>query len=116
MRRVAITLLCAGLLECPVASARAQSLYGPGGLFLHPTADVPPKGQLTAGALGLAQRFTLIAEARPRGQSDFKTSTALSLAYQYGTGNRLVITWANTGQSTQPRFGFGVGYAIGGRR
>src|SRR5438552_1258896 len=57
MRRVAITLLCAGLLECPVASARAQSLYGPGGLFLHPTADVPPKGQLTAGALVLTQRI-----------------------------------------------------------
>lgn len=242
MRCAVITLLCLGLLGCAVASARAQSLYGPGGLFLHPTADVPPKGQATLGAIvlpqripptpglhtnptwgtisldygltedieigatnlmitdfspswggyfkyrllrenagqpavavgftytgfgdndgraaflagrkqlnkggrhpiighlgiqyidvlaglpydqflpyagfefGLAPRWTLIAEARPRGHSDFKTSTALSLSYQYGKGNRLVATFANTGQSTIPRFGFGVGFTIGTRR
>jgi hypothetical protein len=239
-------LLCLALLAFSTASGRAQSLYGPGGLFLHPTADVPEKGQLTLGALVLPQRipsiippdpafhrnptwgsvsldfgltedieigatsmmitdfkpshggfakyrflresrrrpaaavgftysdfggtnsravflalrkqvnadterpiighvglqyidvlagfpyeeihphggvewwlnprWTLIAEARSRGRSDFKVSTALSVSYQYGKGNRLVLTWANTGQSTQPRFGFGVGYTIGTRR
>jgi hypothetical protein len=242
MRRITIALLWMVLLGCPVAGARAQSLYGPGGLFLNPTADVPPKGQLTPALLvlpqripstpglhefptwvsgsldygvandveigftslaitdfetsyggsfkyrflhesanrpamaagfaitgfggsdtqegfvalrkqlnkgerhpiighvglqyismsagldyhqflpyggveyGLARRFTLIGEVRPRGRGDFKTSTALSLSYQYGRGGRVVLTWANTGQSTQPMFGFGVGYGIGGRR
>jgi hypothetical protein len=242
MRRAVITLFCLGLLGFAVATAQAQSLYGPGGLFLHPTADIPPRGQVTLGAIvlpqripetpglhtiptwgtvsldygltedieigatnlmitdfspswggffkyrflrengkqpavaagftytgfgdndsraaflaarkqltknsshpiighlgveyinklaglpynqfqpyggfevGLAPRWILIAEARPRGNSDFKVSTALSLSYQYGKGNRLVATWANTGQSTQPRFGFGVGFTIGTRR
>jgi hypothetical protein len=242
MRRIAVTLLCASMLACSVAGARAQSLYGPGGLFLHPTADIPPKGQLTLGAIvltqripptpglhstptwgtvsldygltpdieialtglgitdfapsyggsfkyrflhesrsmpamalgatysesngaetdtkavflaarkqltsgerhpitghlgvqyidklaglpydqllphvgvevGLDERWTLIGEMRPRGRSDFKTSTALSVAYKYGKGNRLVLTWVNTGQSTESRLGFGIGYTIGG--
>jgi hypothetical protein len=242
MRHVAVLLLCMGLLGCPVTGVEAQSLYGPGGLFLHPTADTPEKGQLTAGVLvlpqhihptpglhtnptwisgsldygltrdveigftslaitdfetsyggffkyrflhesrsqpamavgftysgfgenngragflalrkqlsmserhpvighlglqyinvlgglpynqflphagaefGLARRLTLIAEVRPRGKGDIKTSTALSLSYAYGKGNRVVVTWANTGQSVQPRFGFGAGYLIGTRR
>jgi hypothetical protein len=242
MRRIALTLLSIGLLASSVATARAQSLYGPGGLFLHPTADVPPKGRLTGGVLaleqripstpglheqpvwlsgsldygatedieigitglaitdfktswggsfkyrflhesasrpavaagfamsgwggsdgqqgfvaarkqlnrggghpiighlgllylndlaglpyhqllpyagveyGVARRLTLIGEFRPRGKSDFKTSTALSLSWEYARGGRLVVTWANTGQSTQPRFGVGVGILMGGRR
>lgn len=235
-------LLGAGLLALPGVSARAQSLYGPGGLFLHPAAVLPPEGQLTVGGLiltqripstpglhetptwgsvsldygvtrdveagitslaitdfepsyggfakyrflhetpsrpaaavgfsilgfgdnntrtgflalrkqlnsgashpiighlgvqyidilagipykqwlphvgvelGLTQRLTLIAEARPRGKGDLKTASALSLSYGYGHGGRVVLSWVNTGQSTQSRFGFGVGYAIGGRR
>jgi len=242
MRRAAIMLFCLGLLGFAVAGAQAQSLYGPGGLFLHPTADIPPRGQATLGAIvlpqkipptdglhthptwgtisldygltedieigatnlmitdfspswggffkyrflredksrpamaagftytgsggcdtragfvaarkqltqnsshpiighiglqyidilagldydqfepyggfeyGLAPRWIVIAEARPRGKGDFKVSTALSLSYSYGKGNRLVATWANTGQSTQPRIGFGVGFTIGTRR
>jgi hypothetical protein len=242
MRRAILTLFCLGLLGAAITAAQAQSLYGPGGLFLHPTADIPPKGQVTLGAIvlpqripptpgfhttptwgtisldyglsedlevgatnlmitdfspswggflkyrflrengsqpalaagftytgfggcdtrsafvaarkqltkngshpivghlgveyidelaglpysqfqpyggveiGLAPRWILIAEARPRGKSDFKVSTGLSVSYQYGKGNRLVATWSNTGQSTQPRFGFGVGFTIGTRR
>jgi hypothetical protein len=242
MRRIAATLLCVGLLGCSAVSARAQSLYGPGGLFLHPTADVPPKGQLTLGAIVLTQRipptpglhttptwgtvsldygltedveiaitglgitdfapsyggsvkyrflrenrsqpalavgatysestnaetdtkavflaarkqltngarhpitghlgvqyidklagipydqllphagvevglheqWSLVGEWRPRGKGDFKTSTALSVVYKYGRNNRLVLTWVNTGQSTESRLGFGIGYTIGG--
>jgi hypothetical protein len=242
MKHVTKLLFCLGLLALSVAGARAQSMYGPGGLFLYPTADVPPQGQLTLGVLvlpqripptpglhtnptwgstsidygltpdleigatslaitdfrpsyggyfkyrflrgtgrrpsmaigatysrsgdnsgraaflalrqplnaderrpiighlgvtyinvlaglpynqyqpyggiewGLGKQFTLIAEARPRGKSDFKTSSALSLAYRYGRGGLLVVSLANTGQSTQSRFGFGVGYQIGVRR
>jgi hypothetical protein len=243
MRRVALTLLWMWLLQFSVAGTRAQSLYGPGGLFLYPTANVPPKGQLTTGMLVLPQRipftpglhknptwgsfsidygltddveigvtslaitdfkpsyggfikyrflqenrrqpamavgvtytgsgdndteaaflglrkqltqgerppvvghagvlyvdmlagipydeqllpyggvewvltpqWTFIAEARARGRGDFKVSTGLTVVYKYGQGNQLALTWANTGQSTQPRFGFGVGFRIGTRR
>lgn len=242
MRCIVVTLLCAGLFGCSVAGAGAQSLYGPGGLFLHPTADVPPQGQLTLGAIvltqripptpglhttptwgsgsldygltedveialtglgitdfrpsyggsvkyrflqenrsrpamaigfaytdygdnntraaflaarkqltsearhpiighlgvqyikklaglpydqllphagvevGLERRWALVGEWRPRGKGDFKTSTAFSVVYKYGNNNRLVLTWVNTGQSTESRLGFGVGYSIGGRR
>lgn len=242
MRRAVILLCCLVLFGAVATAGQAQSLYGPGGLFLHPTADVPPKGQATLGAIvltqkipatpglhtiptwgsisldyglsedieigatnlmitdfspswggffkyrflredagkpamaagftytgfggcdsraafiaarkqlskdakhpivghlgvqyidvlagleydqfhpyggfeiGLAPRWILIAEARSRGKGDFKVSTGLSLSYQYGKGNRLVATWSNTGQSTQPRFGFGVGFTIGTRR
>src|SRR6187402_1604257 len=57
MRRAAIMLFCLALLGFAVASAQAQSLYGPGGLFLHPTADIPPKGQATLGAIVLPQKI-----------------------------------------------------------
>jgi hypothetical protein len=46
-----VALLSIGL----AAPAGAQSLYGPGGLLLHPTANVPPKGQLTPAVLILPQ-------------------------------------------------------------
>ncbi len=242
MRHITLLLLGMGLLVFSVAGARAQSIYGPGGLFLYPTADVPPQGQATLGVLvlqqripptpplhtnptwgstsldygltpdleigatslaitdfkpsyggyfkyrflrgnasqpsmavgatysrsgdnstrsaflalrkqlntdpahaiighvgvmyinvlagipynqyqpyggvewGLGKQLSLIAEARPRGKGDFKTSSALSLAYRYGRGGLLVVTYANTGQSTQSRFGVGIGYTIGTRR
>jgi hypothetical protein len=50
--RLVFSALAALLLAAP---ASAQSLYGPGGLFLHPTASLPPKGQLTPGILVLPQ-------------------------------------------------------------
>ncbi len=40
------------LLAPPCA---AQSLYGPGGLFLHPSASTPPKGRITPSFLFLPQ-------------------------------------------------------------
>lgn len=51
MRVLTLSLLSL-VLAAPVS---AQSLYGPGGLFLHPTASVPPKGQVTPGFLLLPQ-------------------------------------------------------------
>ena len=37
------------------ASAHAQSIYGPGGLLLNPTADMPDKGQITPAILVIPQ-------------------------------------------------------------
>ena len=51
-RRLILILILAGLA---VAPARAQSLYGPGGLFLHPTATFPERGQVTPAFLVLPQ-------------------------------------------------------------
>ena len=56
MRLAVTTFLCMGLLAGPLGAAGAQNLYGPGGLILHPTADVPPKGQVTPAVLILPQR------------------------------------------------------------
>lgn len=50
--RPLLLALCTLALSSPAA---AQSLYGPGGLFLHPTASLPPKGRLTPGLLLLPQ-------------------------------------------------------------
>ena len=45
----------AALVTIALASAsgvaHSQSIYGPGGLFLNPTADLPTKGQLTPAFL-----------------------------------------------------------------
>lgn len=48
--------LLASCLVCCAPQARAQSIYGPGGLFLNPTADFPEKGQITVAALGMPQK------------------------------------------------------------
>ena len=49
---LAMTTVTTGLLVLP---AQAQSIYGPGGLLLNPTADMPAKGQLSPAALALQQ-------------------------------------------------------------
>jgi hypothetical protein len=41
-------------------SGSAQSIYGPGGLLLNPTADLPPVGQLTPAVLVLPQESDAI--------------------------------------------------------
>ncbi len=236
MRRIALLAFGLGLLAAP---ASAQSLYGPGGLFLHPTASVPPKGRLTPGLLvlpqhhpvgretrawfsssldygltddlevgavmvwvedwddreasvggfakyrflretkgrpaaaigfgqlgfgdldsrtaflalrkqvrsgekfpvilhlgvqyadyvdeisrhefqpyggvevGLGRRLTFIAEGRPRMNAEFGTPLALTLSYWASEDWRVAVTWANNGLSDNPRFGVGVGFAIG---
>jgi len=73
---VALALLAAGL-----GRAGAQSLYGPGGLFLLPTASVPEKGQLTPGVLLLPQHSPV----------DGKTRTWESASLDYGATRDLEI-------------------------
>jgi len=53
MRPLPAALLLSLALALP---GRAQSLYGPGGLFLHPTASLPEKGTAAPAVLGLPQR------------------------------------------------------------
>lgn len=52
-RRVAANL---GFVALLIGMAPAQaSIYGPGGLLLNPTAELPPQGELTPAALGIKQ-------------------------------------------------------------
>lgn len=44
-----------GLLGA-TGSAQAQTIYGPGGLLLNPTADFPKKGSITPSVLAMPQR------------------------------------------------------------
>src|SRR5205807_9167769 len=53
MRWIRGTVLVVALAAAGRVSA--QSLYGPGGLFLLPTASLPEKGQLTPAVLVLPQ-------------------------------------------------------------
>lgn len=56
MRRGQWLTLSLVILGCCVAApARAQSLYGPGGLFLHPTAAMQERGRLTPAAILLPE-------------------------------------------------------------
>jgi hypothetical protein len=64
MRVATAILLGAGLLAWPWAKVGAQSLYGPGGLILHPTAALPEKGQLSPGVLVLPQHNPVVDETR----------------------------------------------------
>jgi hypothetical protein len=66
--------------------------------------------------LGLSSRLSFIAEARPRGDREFGTPLALTLAYKVSDNWRLALSWANNGQSDRPMFGFGAGFSLGARR
>src|SRR4051794_16908449 len=71
-------LLLAVLLAAP---AGAQSLYGPGGLFLHPSAALPQKGKLTPG-------FLILPQHNPDAHED---RTWFSGSLDYGLTDRLEI-------------------------
>src|SRR5947207_12191349 len=70
-----------GLLFCLGRPAGAQSLYGPGGLFLHPAASLPAKGTLTPAVLLLPQHnpFTGV------------TRTWISASLDYGATDDLEV-------------------------
>jgi hypothetical protein len=94
-------LLAAGLS----APARAQSLYGPGGLFLHPTASFPPKGRITPGFLFLPQHDPVANDTR----------IWLSGSLDYGVTDDLEIggTFLKvTGWDRDPSFGGFVKYRL----
>jgi hypothetical protein len=54
---VLFTALVATLVTSAAPQAHAQSIYGPGGLFLNPSADLPEKGQITPAVLVMPQRL-----------------------------------------------------------
>jgi hypothetical protein len=77
MRVLAIAILS----TVAVAPASAQSLYGPGGLFLHPTASFPPQGRLTPAILVLPQHHPEARSTRTwiSGSVDFGLTPDLEL-------------------------------------
>ena len=78
MRALTLLLLSLFLLAAP---ASAQSLYGPGGLFLHPTASLPPKGQWTPSFLFLPTHQPI----------DDDTRIWLSSSLDYGVTDNLEV-------------------------
>jgi hypothetical protein len=60
-------------LSALVGTASGQSIYGPGGLLLNPTADVPATGRLTPAVLVIPQDSRLLGGRR--------TTTSVSLDY-----------------------------------
>jgi len=77
LRRVlSLILYC---LACGASSAHAQSIYGPGGLLLNPTADVPPKGKITPAVLVMPQKLW--------GTDHFQSWTSYDV--DYGVTDRL---------------------------
>jgi hypothetical protein len=94
---------CALLVLWLAAPASAQSLYGPGGLFLHPTASTPPRGQFTPSFLFLPQH-------NPAADS---TRIWLSSSLDYGLTDNLEIggTFLKvTGWNRDPSFGGFIKY------
>lgn len=77
----AATAAAAMLLLGGSAPASAQSLYGPGGLFLHPTASMQERGRLTPGSLVLPQH----------NPDDRSTRTWLSGSLGYGLTDDLEV-------------------------
>lgn len=55
MTRFIRGLMLGAALLCLCASARAQTVYGPGGLFVHPSAFTPRQGQVGLNASWLTQ-------------------------------------------------------------
>jgi hypothetical protein len=53
---LAVGLLLTAAVGAPIG-AHAQTLYGPGGLFIHPTAFTPPAQSLTASASWFSQQI-----------------------------------------------------------
>jgi hypothetical protein len=88
-----------------VSPAAAQSLYGPGGLFLHPTASLPPRGQWSPSFLFLPQH----------NPANNDTRIWLSSSLDYGVTDELEIgaTFLKvTGWDRDPSFGGFVKYRL----
>src|SRR4051812_47537136 len=63
------------------SAAWGQSIYGPGGLFLNPTADFPAKGQFTPALLVIPQDSAELGGRR----------TWVSYTLDYGLSERLEV-------------------------
>jgi hypothetical protein len=81
MRAYFIAVLTLALIFVLGGGTEAQSIYGPGGLFLNPTADFPAKGQLTPAFLLIPQESNELGGRR----------TWTSYTLDYGLTDRLEI-------------------------
>jgi len=96
LKRLILSLICV-LIAGPVS---AQSLYGPGGLFLHPAAVFPAVHKLTPSILVLPQGIP----------SEKGTSTWISGSLDYGARPDLevgatAVKVTNWGDHRSPSFG-----------
>ena len=66
--------------------------------------------------LGLSERLSFIAEARPLQNREFGMPLALTFSYRASDRMKFALTYANNGLSDEPRIGFGAGYSLGARR
>lgn len=78
MRRIASLLGISFVLI--TASAKAQSIYGPGGLLLNPTADFAPKGHVSPAVLWI-----------PRQQPNGDKQGLYSVSANYAVSNRFEL-------------------------
>ena len=99
MRRVLYLGWTMMLLLGGAASVRAQSVYGPGGLFVNPTANMPPVGQVEPSTLVLTEQTPYSPT------SSYRQTTWISNAVDYGFSRRLEIGAASVLITNAPGFG-----------
>jgi hypothetical protein len=63
-----------------------------------------------------APRLRLVGETSTRFKFEHNAASALGLAWDAPNGSHVALGFVNIGRSDAPRFFFGVGYPIGGRR
>ena len=100
LRRLASVSVIALLAAISMISAQAQSVYSPGGLFIHPTAFTPPSHQFSAYAAAFTQD-----EASGRSQAYFP------LALTYVPIDKLQVSALavyHEGKNTAPYGHFGA--------
>jgi len=66
--------------------------------------------------VGLAPKWTLALEGRARTEAYNGTPLAVTAIYHPSRDWKLALTWANSGRSNNPYFGFGAGISLGSRR
>lgn len=89
-----------------------------GGMYIDELEGIERQEAVPYGGLeiGLNRHFNFAIEARAKTDGDVSTPWGMTLLYRPNEDWRFALTWSNTGQSTDPKFGFGAGLTLGSRR
>jgi hypothetical protein len=89
-----------------------------GGMYVHELDGIKRSEFVPYGGveIGIDRSLSFSFEGRPKMDGDFGTPLALALNWRPDSNWSFALTWANTGQSGDPRFGFGAGLTLGSRR